>query len=110
MLESRRPQRKRASLDGAGARASIVTIPKGTPVGQVIEKVKDTNAGASLVVMMFQSRYDIGPFNPEYGYNFELIVVDATGETLGRKTFQGMDQNMALSESYNLLNGHASPF
>ena len=91
------------SLDGAGARASIVTIPKGTPVGQVIEKVKDTNAGASLVVMMFQSRYDIGPFNPEYGYNFELIVVDATGETLGRKTFQGMDQNMALSESYNLF-------
>ena len=91
------------SLDGAGAQAVIVSIPKGTPLGQVIERVKDTNAGASLVVMMYQSRYDIGPFNPEYGYNFELIVVDTSGQPLGRKTFQSLDEGMALSTEHNLF-------
>ena len=65
-----------------------------------------TDPYGDLNCLMVRNRIqnkDIGPFNPEYGYNFELIVVDATGETLGRKTFQGMDQNMALSESYNLF-------
>ena len=91
------------SLDGAGAKASIVQVAKGTPVGRVIEKVKDTKADAGLVVMILQSRYDLGPFNPEYGYEFELIVVDSSGKPLGRKTFEGMDQKMSLDNEYNLF-------
>ncbi len=91
------------SLEGAGAKASIITVAKGTPVAQVIEKVKDSKSGPGLVVMMFQSRYDIGPFNPEYGYNFELIVVGPSGKPLGRKTFEGMDEKMDLGAKYNLF-------
>ena len=91
------------SMDGAGAKASIVKVPKGALVGQVIEKVRDAKTDAGLVVMMYQSRYDIGLNNPEYGYKFELIVVDASGKSLGRKTFEGMDQNMSLDTEYHLF-------
>lgn len=88
------------SFDGAGAKASIIQIPKGTPFAKVIEIMKKSKVGVGLVVMMFQSRFYFGPFNHEYGYNFELIVLDSSGKPLDRKTFKGMDQNIELSTKY----------
>ena len=88
------------SFDGAGAKASIIQIPKGTPFAKVIEIMKKSKVGVGLVVMMFQSRFYFGPFNQEYGYNFELIVLDPSGKPLDRKTFTGMDQNIELNTKY----------
>ncbi len=91
------------SFDGAGAKASIIQIPKGTPFAKVIEIMKKSKVGVGLVVMMFQSRFYFGPFNHEYGYNFELIVLDSSGKPLDRKTFKGMDQNIELSTKYGVF-------
>ena len=91
------------SLDGAGAKASIIRIPKGTPFAKVIEKVKSSKVSAGLVVMMFQSFFDLDFSAPEYSYNFELIITDSSGKPLGRKTFKGVDKKIELSDKYNLF-------
>lgn len=91
------------ALEKAGAIATVVEIPKGTPVQLLIERVKKANTGAGLAVVMYQSRYDVRLINPEYGYNFELIVIGPTGKTVGQKTFKAPNELLRLSTKYNLF-------
>lgn len=91
------------SMDNAGSKATVIDVPKGTPLEQAIGEVTKAQLDSGLVVMMHQSRYDIGPFNPEYGYYFDLVVLDRSGKTLARKQFHQLDQGMALSEKYNIF-------
>ena len=92
------------SLKNAGSNASVIKVAKGTSLEKVIARVKNANVDSGLVVMMFQSRYDLGAFKtPEYGYHFELIVLDRDGKTLARKTFREVDLTLELSDKYNLF-------
>ena len=91
------------SLKNAGSKATVVEVFKGTALPKVINEVTSTKADAGLVVGMFQSRYDIGPANPEYAYKFDLIVLDKEGKKLANKTFQAMETGIELSDKYTLF-------
>ena len=91
------------ALDAAGAKSTIVKVPSGLSVPKVIERINESSPGVGLIVMMYQSRYDVAVFNPNYGYNFELIVVSSTGKPVGRKTFKAQENNMELSDKYDLF-------
>ena len=91
------------SLESAGGKASILDIPKGTSLEKATAEIVKVGRDSGLLVMMFQSRYDVGPVNPEYNYHFDLIVLDRDGRILGRKAFSQFDQGMELSSKYNLF-------
>lgn len=94
----------RESLKNAGSNATVIEVPKGTSLQKVIPDVMKAKADSGLVVLMFQSRYDLGAFkNPEYDYNFELIVLDRNGKTLAHKTFSKVELGLELSDKYNLF-------
>ena len=91
------------SVEDAGGKATIVQVPRGTPVEKAIEEITKAQVDSGLVVMMLQSRYDIGPVNPEYNYNFELYVLGRDGRVLGRKAFHQFDQGIPLSDKYTIF-------
>lgn len=91
------------SVEGAGGKATIVDVPRGTPLEKAIGEVTKAQVDSGLVVLIFQSRYDIGPVNPEYNYHFDLTVLGRDGRVFGRKAFYHFDQGLVLSEKYNLF-------
>jgi len=91
------------SLDTTGSRATIIPIAKGASIEQITAKIKEAGLGSSLAVIIHQSRYDIGPINPEYGYHFDLLVFDSVGQMIARKEFRNMDQHIPLSDKYNVF-------
>lgn len=91
------------TLDATGSTATIIPIAKGTSIDGITAKIKKAGLGSALAVIIHQSRYDIGPVNPEYGYNFELLVFDRVGRMLARKEFSDMEQHLPLSDKYNLF-------
>jgi hypothetical protein len=91
------------SLNNAGSKVTVIEVSKGTSLEKAVDDVRNAKADSGLVVMMFQSRYDIGLSNREYGYHFELIVLDRQGKTLARKTFRDLETKIELSSKYNLF-------
>ena len=91
------------SLNNAGSKATVIAVPKGTTRDKAINDVGNTKVDSGLVVMIFESRYDIGPANPEYGYRFELIVLNRQGKRLAQKTFREHEKGIKLSDRYNLF-------
>jgi hypothetical protein len=91
------------SLETAGSTVTVIPIEKGTSVKQIVDKIRDAELGSSLAVVIHKSRYDIGPFNPEYAYHFELLVFDSVGRQIARKEFMSLEQQLPLSEKYNLF-------
>lgn len=82
------------SIENVGGKATIVTIPKGTSLADATAAVANAGADAGLLVMMYQSRYDTGPIDPEYSYYFDVVVLNRQGKTLVRKAFDGFEKDL----------------
>lgn len=86
------------SMDNAGSNATVVTVSKGTPFPKVIDELRKIGVDSSLVVLMYQSRYDFGRTKPTYEYHFDLLVLDRKLKTLVHKSFRRFHQNMESSK------------
>ena len=91
------------SLEATGSTATIIPIAKGTSIEQIAAKIKSAGLGSTLAVLIHKSRYDIGAFNPEYAYHFELLVFDGVGRKIARKEFQKFEEQIPLSDKYNVF-------
>ena len=91
------------SLENAGSTATIIQVPIGTDIGAIAENIRQANVGSGFAVIIHQSRYDIGLFNREYGYHFELFVLEGNGKILAQKSFQKTETSIELSDKYNLF-------
>ncbi len=98
------------AFENAGSAATIISLPIGTDSDAIAERIGQANNGFALAVIIHQSRYDIGIFEPEYDYHFELFVIDGDGRKLAQKSFQDLEKPIDASEKYNLFDAMAEKY
>ena len=73
----------------AGSQVKIVKLPKGLPRKAAIERLEPGSAGATLLVQIFDSKFDAGGFSFNYEYDFRLNVLGPEGNILAEATNEG---------------------
>jgi hypothetical protein len=97
------------ALDSAGSNVNTLTIPKGTSLEKAIELLSVQERRPALVLLIRQSRYVVKwSSNAEYNFNFDVIVVDTSGNVLLDKNFSRFDTSIPLSDKYTIFDMYAA--
>lgn len=91
----------KAAIEETGVTTSVIELPMGTDDADAVRLMARENRPALLVIMR-KSRYDVG-FTADYNYDFRFIITNRDGQIIAEKIFAKWEDEMPLSEKYNLF-------
>lgn len=93
-------------FNNVGTEVNIVKLEKGAILEDVLKKIRMETGDKSVVVMLNQSNWDAGGFNFRYVYDFDVFIVNRSGDVIDRKNFND-DQANKPSDKYNIWDMHS---
>lgn len=76
-------------FNNSGVAINIVKVEKGASLEDTLNKIKNKSDDKSIVMMLYQSKWDLGGFSYKYLYNYDVFISDGSGHILEHKIFSG---------------------